>query len=139
MTPGPLSADRRRVIGAVAIVLVLAAGTGMLAPPLVAPSRAEDADKAESTVSPPPARVTTKNGLAVLTLSAAEQQASGIETARVLRAPARESLVGYGSVLDPAPLSESQQPLPGGRERGGDRDRQAGRVARRLRAGEDPL
>ncbi|MGC2415004.1 MAG: hypothetical protein WA459_20185, partial [Stellaceae bacterium] len=41
-----------------------------------------------------------------LTLSAAEQQASGIETARVLRAPARESVVGYGSVLDPAPLSE---------------------------------
>ncbi|MGC2414056.1 MAG: hypothetical protein WA459_15315, partial [Stellaceae bacterium] len=60
MTPGPLSADRRRVIGAALIVLALAAG-------LVAPSRAEDADKAESTVSPPPARVTTKNGLAVLT------------------------------------------------------------------------
>jgi hypothetical protein len=106
MMPGPLSADRRRVVGAVVIALALAAGTGLLAPPLVAPSRADDADKAESTVSPPPARVTTKNGLAVLTLSAAEQQASGIETARVQPAPARESVAGYGSVLDPAPLTE---------------------------------
>jgi hypothetical protein len=50
--------------------------------------------------------VATKNGLAILTVSAAEQQASGIETAEAAPSPAQEAIVGYGTVLDPAPLTE---------------------------------
>lgn len=106
MMPRPQFLDRRRVIGAVMIVLALGAGTGLLAPRLFAPSRAEDADNADRAASPKPPRVTMKNGFAAVTLSAAEQQASGIETARAAQAPAQESVVGYGAVLDSTPLSE---------------------------------
>ncbi|MFI4947715.1 MAG: efflux RND transporter periplasmic adaptor subunit [Alphaproteobacteria bacterium] len=106
MIPGPQFPDRRRVIGVVLIVLALGAGTGLLAPRLLAPSRAEDADNADRAASPKPPRVAMKNGLAVVTLSAAEQQASGIETARAAPAPAQDAVVGYGAVLDSAPLSE---------------------------------
>ncbi len=105
MMPGSLSFNRRRVVWAVLIVLALGAGLGSLLPVLLAPSKAEDEDKARSTVSPP-ARVSVKNGFAVLTLSAADQQDSGIETARARPSPAQESVVGYGTVLDPAPLTE---------------------------------
>src|SRR5207249_3174245 len=54
----------------------------------------------------PPARVGQKDGMAVLVVSAVEQQNSGIETARLAPAPVRETLAGYGTILDAAPLSD---------------------------------
>jgi hypothetical protein len=105
MTPGPFSPYRRRVIFAVLIVLALGAGLGSLLPTLLAPGKAEDEDKAKSALGPP-SRVTVKDGVTVLTLSAADRQDSGIETARPSPSPAQEPVVGYGTVLDAAPLTE---------------------------------
>ncbi len=105
MTPGTFSPYRRRIIVAVLIVLVLGAGLGSLLPVLLAPGKAEDEDKAERMLGPP-SRVTVKNGVAILTLSAADRQDGGIETARPKPSPAQESVVGYGTVLDAAPLTE---------------------------------
>lgn len=104
MTPEPLPRAGCRAIGRLAVLLALA--VGVLVSGFVASIGAENADKAERAVSPTPSRVTTKNGLAVLTITAAEQQASGIETAPAERSPAQEAVVGYGTVLDPAPLTE---------------------------------
>ncbi len=105
MTPGSLSPYRRRVIFAVLIVLALGAGLGSLLPTLLAPGKAEDEHKAESMLGPP-SRVTVQDGVTILTLSAADRQDSGIETARPSPSPAQESVVGYGAVLDAAPLTE---------------------------------
>ena len=106
MTPASLSPRRRRAIAAAVVVLAIGMGLGLL-PALLASSKAddEDRDKAGNMLGPP-VRVTVQNGFAVLTLSAAEQQDSGIETARARPAPAQETVAAYGSVLDPAPLAE---------------------------------
>ena len=105
MMPGPFSPYRRRVIFAVLIVLALGAGLGSLLQVFLAPSKAEDEDKAETTLGPP-SRVTVKNGVVILTLSAADRRDGGIETSRPSPSPAQESVVGYGTVLDAAPLTE---------------------------------
>jgi hypothetical protein len=105
MIPGPFSPYRRRVIFAVLIVLALGAGLGSLLPTLLAPGKAEDEDKAKSALGPP-SRVTVKDGVTVLTLSAADRQDGGIETSRPSPSPAQEPVVGYGTVLDAAPLTE---------------------------------
>jgi hypothetical protein len=102
---GSLSPDWRRVIGAVSIALALGAGPGSLLPGLIAPSKAEDEGRPERT-NGPPSRLTMKNGVAVLTLSPVEQQNGGIETARPLPSTAPQSVSGYGTVLDAAPLAE---------------------------------
>ncbi len=94
-----------RIISAVLIALVLGAGLGSLLPGLFAPGKAKDEGKAESTVGPP-SRLTMKDGVAILTLSAADQQNGGIETARPLPPGAPEAVIGYGTVLDAAPLAE---------------------------------
>jgi hypothetical protein len=64
-----------------------------------------DEDDAESTVRAR-SRVGVKNGVVVLTLTAAEQQDAGIVTARPPPAPAQSVLIGYGSVLDAAGLTD---------------------------------
>src|SRR5439155_3762015 len=99
MMTGSLSLDRRRVIWAVLIALVVGAGLGSLLPGLLAPGKAEDEGKAESTVGPP-SRLTMKNGGAVLTLSASEQHNGGFETARLGPPTAQEWVIGYGTILD---------------------------------------
>ena len=53
----------------------------------------------------PPVRLTMKDGVAVVTLSAAEQQNGGIETARLNPPTAPETVIGYGTILDAAPLA----------------------------------
>lgn len=53
-----------------------------------------------------PTRVVVKNGLAVLTITAAEQQNDGIVTARPAPAPSSSVITGYGSVLDAGRLTE---------------------------------
>jgi hypothetical protein len=105
MMPESLSPYRRRVIFAVLLVLALGMGLGSLLPMLLAPDKAGDEDKAESRLGPP-SRVAVQNGITVLTLSAADRRDSGIETARPSPSPARESVVGYGTVLDAAPLTD---------------------------------
>src|SRR5205807_8750851 len=102
MMTGSLSLDRRRVTRAVLIALLVGAGLGSLLPGLLAPGKAEDEGKTESTVGPP-SRLTTKNGVAVLTLSASEQRNGGFETARLSPPTAQEWVTGYGTVLDAAP------------------------------------
>src|SRR6266568_2393535 len=105
MMSGSLSPYRRRVIFAVLMVLAFVAGLGSLFQMLLAGSKTEEADSAASMFGPP-SRLTMKNGVAVLTLSTADRQNSGIETARASPSPAQESVVGYGTVLDAAPLIE---------------------------------
>ncbi len=94
-----------RVVSAVLIALVLGAGLGSLLPGLLAPGKAENEGKAESTLGPP-ARLTMKDGVAVLTLSAADQQNGGIEIARPSAPTAPGAVIGYGAILDAAPLAE---------------------------------
>ena len=94
-----------RVISAVLIALVIGAGLGSLLPGLLAPGKAENEGKAESALGPP-VRLTMKDGVAVVTLSAAEQQNGGIETARLNPPTAPETVIGYGTILDAAPLAE---------------------------------
>jgi hypothetical protein len=102
MTSGSLSSDWRRVALVVAIVLAVGAALGSL---LLAPGKAEDEGKAERALGPP-SRLTMKNGLAVLSLSAAEQQNSGIETARPSPPSAPEWVTGFGRVLDAGSLTD---------------------------------
>jgi hypothetical protein len=47
-----------------------------------------------------------KDGMTVLTLSAADRRNSGIETARPDPPPARATIVAFGTVLDAAPLTD---------------------------------
>jgi len=105
MMTGSLSLDWRRITAAVLIALALGGGLGLLLPGLLAPAKPEDEGKAESRVAAP-SRLTLKNGVATLTLSAADQRNGGIETARPSLPSTPESVVGYGTVLDAAPLAE---------------------------------
>jgi hypothetical protein len=92
---------------AVAVLLVLAVGGGLAALLDAFPDRDETGhDDEEARKVNQPARLTTQDGIAVLALSVADQQNSGIETAHPFPPPAQETLVGFGTVLDPAPLSE---------------------------------
>ena len=92
-----------RIISAVLIALIIGAGLGSLL--LLVPGRAENEGKAESTLGPP-ARLTMKDGVAILTLTATDQQNGGIETVRPSAPTAPEAVVGYGTVLDAAPLAQ---------------------------------
>jgi hypothetical protein len=53
-----------------------------------------------------PLRISTKNGMPVVTLDNDTQQNSGIETARLKSAPYREQVRAYGMVLDLARLTD---------------------------------
>lgn len=92
-------------ISTAALFLAFVAGLVTFFHPFVATSRADEEDEAESTLSAP-SRVTVKNGLSVLVLNAATQQNGGIETARPTLSPVQESVVGYGTVLDAAQLTD---------------------------------
>ena len=98
-----LSPKRRRAVSAILVVLALAAVAALI--PFVVDLDREDEIRAERALGPP-ARVSVKDGMTVLVLTPAEQQNSGIETARLDAAPAQETVVGYGTILDAAPLSE---------------------------------
>jgi hypothetical protein len=100
-----VTSKRRRI--AVAVLLVLAVGGGLASLFDMVLDRDEAGhDDDESGKVNPPTRLTMQDGIAVLVLSAADQRNSGIETAHPVPLPAKETLVGFGTVLDPAPLSE---------------------------------
>lgn len=92
------SAAHRRKAAALLAAVIVAAG-------LCATPGHGDEDDAESAVHAP-MRVTVKNGVVVLTLSAADQRNDGIVTAEPQAAPARTEVEGYGTVLDAAGLTE---------------------------------
>ncbi len=99
------SASWRRALFAAVLVLGAGAAAVSLLHSLVGQTRADDDDDAES-VANPPTRVVIKNGIAILTLSAADLQNAGIESARLARAPEIDSVVGFATVLDPTPLAD---------------------------------
>lgn len=89
----------RRFRHAAIILLGVLAATAFATRPAVA-----DDDDAANTAAAPN-RVTIKDGVVTLTLSAADQQNTGIVTAHPTPAPAGRTVRGIGSVLDAAPLS----------------------------------
>ncbi len=95
-----------RIIAAVLLLLALGIGTKLVFQNFVTQTKADNDDTDVESVANPPTRVTTKNGMTILTLSAADQQNAGIETARISPAPAQDSLVGFATVLDPGPLTD---------------------------------
>lgn len=96
-----------RAIAGLLFLLALGAGVFTVLQPFTAQTKADDNNDndAEGEVNPP-ARLTMKNGTAILTLSAADQQNAGIMTAPVLRAPAQQAVTAFATVLDSAPLAD---------------------------------
>lgn len=105
MTPRSKSARWRRFALAILLMLVFAGGLGSLFHAVVGQTKADDDDDAES-VANPPTRVTIKNGMTILTLSATDVQNAGIECAHLAPAPAEDTIRGFATVLDPAALGE---------------------------------
>ena len=105
MTPRSPSARWRRIAVAVLLVLAFAGGVGSIFHALVGQTKADDDDDGES-VANPPTRVAIKNGMTILTLSAADLQNAGIECAPLSQAPAEDAIRGFATVLDPAALSQ---------------------------------
>lgn len=100
MSGGGRLAWRRFAGLAIALLVTAVVTLGVLA----TPGRGDD-DDAEGVVHAP-MRVTVKNGVTVLTLSAADQHNDGIMTGKPVAAPAQTETEGYGSVLDAAGLTE---------------------------------
>ena len=100
MMPRPLSANWRRTVCAVLLVLALGGG---LVQGFAGPSKADE--DAESAVSTPP-RVTFSNGVTVITLDAATQQSGGIETAPPTPPPPQDAVLAYATVLDASQLTD---------------------------------
>ena len=86
----------RAAIGA----LVLAAALAFI----VTPGKA-DSDADEGVVAAPN-RVSIRNGVVTLTLTAADQRDDGIVTAPTAPAPAQRGIAAYGEVLDAAALTQ---------------------------------
>jgi hypothetical protein len=83
---------------------MLLAGTPVLLRVLTTPGTSgadETANHVES-----PTRVAIKNGVAVLTVDAADQRSAGIVTARPSPAPRQSTTIGFGSIIDAAGLTE---------------------------------
>lgn len=99
------SAPWRQVALAILLVLVFAGGLGSIFHAVVGQTKADDKDDPE-TVANPPTRVTIKNGVTILTLSAADVQNAGLECARLTPAPAENIIISFATVLDPAALVE---------------------------------
>lgn len=96
---------RHRFVATLLLMFALAGGLGLVLHALVDQTRADENDEAESAANPP-TRVTMKNGVVTLTLSAEDQQNAGIETEHLRPAPAADSVHGFGTVLSIATLSD---------------------------------
>jgi len=88
-----------------ALFVILVFGASVTFHAFVGQTKADDDSDAE-TAANPPSRVTIKNGVTILTLSDADQQNAGIEVSRLSQAPPENSVVGFGSILDPGPLTD---------------------------------
>lgn len=100
MTPPGRAAKWRAVVLAITLASAGASMLGIFA----TPGRGDE-DDAESVVHAPQ-RVTIKNGVVVLTLSAKDQENIGIATTRPSPAPEQHVTIGYGNVLDGADLTD---------------------------------
>jgi hypothetical protein len=87
-----------------AAMVILALGLGLLLHALPGQSKADYSDEDESAAAAP-ARVTMKNGIATLTLSAADVQNAGIECSPLKPPPTDETVRGFATVLNPLPLA----------------------------------
>ncbi|HUZ71450.1 MAG TPA: hypothetical protein VMU87_00570 [Stellaceae bacterium] len=105
MTLQPRSHNRCRTLVAALFLAVLGTGLASAFPPFVIPSKADEDDAAEGTVNAP-SRVSVRDGVITLTLDAAAQRNGGIETAPPMSPPSQDSVTGYGTVLDAAPLTD---------------------------------
>ncbi len=105
MTPRSTFAPWHRVAFAILLLLVFVGGLGSIFHAFVGQTKADDNDDPE-TVANPPTRVTIKNGVTILTLSAADVQNAGIECARLAPAPADNAVLGFATILDPAALAD---------------------------------
>jgi hypothetical protein len=102
VTPPSLSANRRPVIAAILIILALGGGLGLI---FHAQTKADDENESESAINPP-GRLTIKNGIAILTLSAADQQNAGIETSHLSLSPEQDYIRGFATMLDAGALTD---------------------------------
>lgn len=94
-----------RLLAAVLLLLAIGGGLAFISHAYVGQTKADDGGNDES-VANPPTRVAMKNGMIILTLGTADVQNAGIECAPLKPAPASETVLGYATVLDPAPLAE---------------------------------
>ncbi len=93
----------RRFRLAALLLLAFAIG-GVLGSFYLIPSHAdEDSDNDNPN---PAVRLTIKDGVPTLTLTAQEQQNAGIVAAKLDTAPPRNYMLGFGTVLDPAGLAD---------------------------------
>jgi hypothetical protein len=86
-----------------AIVLLAFAVGGVMGAFYLIPSHADD-DSDNDQNPNPPVRLTIKNGVPTLTITAEEQQNAGIIAQRLDPAPAQDYTRGFATVLDPAGL-----------------------------------
>lgn len=93
-----------RFVAAILLLLAIGAGLALISHAYVGQTKADDSDDDES-VANPPTRVTTKNGMSILTLSAEDVQNAGIECAALKPAPADKTVLGFATVLDPTALA----------------------------------
>ena len=91
----------RRILAATLILLAVGAGV------VYAINELTETEENESRGGlGQPSRLTVKDGVSILTLSETDRRNSGIETAHPSPAPEHNSVAGYGTVLDAAPLTE---------------------------------
>ena len=95
----------RQIVGGILVAAALAGGSVAILHKYLDSSSDTDQDQTEGIVDAP-LRVSIKDGVVVLTLSAADQQNAGIGTIHPPTAPAQSTIVGYGTVLDAAALTE---------------------------------
>lgn len=98
------SSASNRLLAAVLLLLAISGGFAFISHAYVGQTKADDSNDDES-VANPPTRVTIKNGMTILTLSPADVQNAGIECAPLKPTPPDETVLGYATVLDPAPLA----------------------------------
>lgn len=91
-------------VTAATLVVAIAAGIGLAV--LLRQVAASSGERDDIEVAAPqPTRVAVKNGVVLLTLSAAEQRTAGIILAHPAPAPPQRMIAAYGQVLDPAALT----------------------------------
>jgi hypothetical protein len=87
-----------------ALLLLAFSIGGVLGSFYLIPSHADE-DNSDNNPNPP-VRLTIKDGVPTLTLTAEEQQNAGIIAAKLDTAPPRDYMRGFGTVLDPAGLAD---------------------------------